>query len=159
MATLLPDLKKVKPVFGALLLILVLLIAIGCGIPFLNFGMSSIKVNIDADSILNQNPKDPKGESHPVILEVYFLKLKDNFEKVQYSDLKTKLKNDIVATIPIEVTPDTIFVQKIPKPKEALYVGFVAHYIQLPETEWRDTRELKNTKFNVKLWKNQIKIK
>lgn len=158
MITLHSDLKKFRPVTGSLLLILISVLVIDCGLPFLNFGTSSIKVNIDAFRELNQNPKDPKGESHPVILEIYFLKIKENFEKAQYSDLKTKLKSDIISTIPIEVTPDTVFIQKIPRPKEALYVGFVAQYIDLPETGWREVRELKKRKFSIKLWKNQMKI-
>lgn len=133
MQTTITRYPRIRSLVVPALLAAALLLMPGCG-------RQAVRLNVEA--VQNLSP-GPAGDPHPVMLKLYLLAQKENFETGDYqalwNDPKNLLGGDLLGNpIPIDVAPgDTIVDRRIPKTKEALYLGVVAGYHNPTEDGWR----------------------
>lgn len=106
-----------------------------------NSGTSASEVLIHIDSAQIINP-DINGRASPVEIHVYFLKADNGFTDEDYYSLvgspEQALGQDLVMKESVIIKPDTNSVEKMYVDGAYEYVGIVASFRDLEESQWRD---------------------
>ena len=100
------------------------------------------KVNLKLTGSDQLNP-DLNGRPSPIVVRLFELKHPVTFENADFFSLyeraKESLNPDLVATEELELRPGETVELKLSVEEGSRYVGVLAAYRDLPETEWRYT--------------------
>ncbi|MDU8497661.1 type VI secretion system lipoprotein TssJ [Pseudomonas syringae] len=120
------------------LLLLLLLMLNGCSALSPYSTQTRVDLRLNADSQLNP---DINGRPSPVVLKVLELRRPVNFENMDFFSLYQRtdqsLGQDLVASEEFELRPGERIELKLKLDHGSRYIGVLAAYRNLPETQWR----------------------
>ncbi|WP_434709007.1 type VI secretion system lipoprotein TssJ [Pseudomonas sp. R1-1] len=103
------------------------------------------KINLKLTGSDQLNP-DLNGRPSPIVVRLFELKHPVTFENADFFSLyeraKEALNPDLVASEELELRPGETVEMKLKVEEGSLYVGVLAAYRDLPDTQWRHTVQI-----------------
>ena len=103
------------------------------------------KINLKLTGSDQLNP-DLNGRPSPIVVRLFELKHPVTFENADFFSLyeraKESLNPDLVASEELELRPGETVEMKLKVEEGSLYVGVLAAYRDLPDTQWRHTVQI-----------------
>lgn len=139
------SLYKLSKIANAFLLSLLLCSLSGCAI----FKKSGPTADIDISAVEYLNP-NINGQASPIVVTVYQLKSPYNFKQANYHELVSNsakaLSNDLIDKTTLEVRPSENKTISVPLSPNTNYIGIMAAYRDIENSNWHTTLEVKNEK-------------
>ena len=129
--------------FKTLTALMALVLLAGCSSMSPYSKVTKLNLTLTASDQLNP---DLNGRPSPIVVRLFELKHPVTFENADFFSLyeraKESLNPDLVASEELELRPGETVEMKLKVEEGSLYVGVLAAYRDLPESQWRYTVQI-----------------